>query len=519
NGDGEVDRSEFDVMWEPPDLLVKLDSSSLEDKRMQQQIVCNSSEAAVIQATNNVETARITLKEYLEGIYKQNLLQIGIKISQAVEKHSREKEFYDFSSKLALRGYVSGDQLRADEVRVNQAEDELTLAMKEFEVLEEFSKKKKLLDLEAAIKIAEARLKSEEHSHQLDEEKLEEVDEQIAKCTIRAPQSGQVVYANVSNNRGGQEVIIEEGTTIRERQAIIKLPDPNDMQVKAKINEARVSAVEVGMGVSIELDAFPDMKLAGTVEKVSEYPLPSSWWAGEVKEYETTIKIDNGSFPKDEEHVMRPGMTAKAAIRVEKLDDALMVPVQAVFEHGGKHYCVLREGEALKEREVVIGSTNDKDVVIEEGLTTGEEVVLGAALHRDELDLPEIAPETETGGGEIPGGSPKSREAKPSPGAAKPKEGAGERAPGAAPGAGMPNPAQIFKTMDKNGDGKLEGDEIAGPMKESLSKTDTDGDGAVSRTEFNAAIKQMRGQGAGGGGRPSGQGRPGASGASRGTSQ
>ncbi|MFH1268959.1 MAG: EF-hand domain-containing protein, partial [Planctomycetota bacterium] len=68
NGDGTVDRSEFGVMWEPPDLLVKLDSSSLEDKRMQQQIVCNSSEAAVIQATNNVETARITLKEYLEGI-------------------------------------------------------------------------------------------------------------------------------------------------------------------------------------------------------------------------------------------------------------------------------------------------------------------------------------------------------------------------------------------------------------------------------------------------------------------
>ncbi|MFH1265743.1 MAG: HlyD family efflux transporter periplasmic adaptor subunit, partial [Planctomycetota bacterium] len=496
---------------------------------------CNSSEAAVIQATNNVETARITLKEYLEGIYKQNLLQIGIKISQAVEKHSRQKEFYDFSSKLALRGYVSGDQLRADEVRVNQAEDELTLAMKEFEVLEEFSKKKKLLDLEAAIKIAEARLKSEEHSHQLDAEKLAEVDEQLAKCTIRAPQSGQVVYANVSNHRGGQEVIIEEGTMMRERQAIIKLPDPNDMQVKAKINEARVSAVKVGMEVSIELDAFPNLKLTGTVEKVSEYPLPSAWYAGDVKEYETTVKIDNGSFPKDEAHVMRPGMTAKVAIRVEKLNDVLMVPVQAVFEHGGKHYCVLRKGEALKEREVVIGSTNDKDVVIEEGVTVDEKVVLGAALHRDDLDLPELSPETETAGDEVPDSPAKSREAKPSPDAAKPKEGAGERAPGAAPGAGMPNPAQMFKTMDKNGDGKLKGDEIAGPMKENLSATDTDGDGAVSRTEFNAAIervmKQMQSQGGGRpggpggarpggpGGRPSGGGQPGASGASQRTRQ
>ncbi|OHB85483.1 MAG: hypothetical protein A2V98_26250, partial [Planctomycetes bacterium RBG_16_64_12] len=478
---------------EPPDLLVKLDSSSLEDKQIQQQIVCNTSEAAVIQAKNNLATARIALEEYLEGKYKQSLLKIGIDISQAVENHSRLKEYYDFSRKLALRGYVSQEQLKADEAAVNKAEDELTLAMKDFEVLEEFTKQKTLLDLEAAIKIAEARLKSEEHSHGLDLEKLDEVNEQIAKCTIRAPQAGQVVYASVTDNRGGQEIVIEEGALIRERQAIIKLPDRNDMQVKAKINEARVSAVGLGDGVTIVLDAAPDMKLPGTVSKVSEYPLPSGWWTGDVKEYETLIKVD--SFPKELD--MRPGMTAKVAIRVEKLEGVLLVPVQAVFEHGGSHYCVLRDGDALAARKVVIGSTNDKEVVIQEGLTQGEQVVIGAALFRKDLKLPELPPETETAA-KTSDGLPKRPETKPSQGDSQRAARPGEAPPGGAQAAGEFDPAQIFKTRDKNGDGKLEGDEISEQMKGNLSAIDTNGDGAVDRSEFGAMIqrfRQMRGPG------------------------
>ena len=41
---------------------------------------------------------------------------------------------------------------------------------------------------------------------------------------------------------------------------------------------------------------------------------------------------------------LRPGMTAKVAIRVETIPDALQVPIQAVVERGGKHYCLLARG-------------------------------------------------------------------------------------------------------------------------------------------------------------------------------
>ncbi len=476
---------------EPPDLLVKLDSSALEDKRIQQQIVCNSSKAAVTQAENNLKTAVIAKEEYLEGTYLEKKKEFEGDISLAEEELIRAQQYLSDSRVLHAKGFISDRELQADEFDVERKRIELERATTSMEVLEKYTKPKMLLQLEADINIAQAKLESEKHSHQLDLDKLADYEEQIANCTIRAPQAGQVVYANVTDRRGGQEVVIEEGTMIRERQEIIRLPDPENMQVKAKINEARVSAVETGMPAKIELDAFPDVPLTGTVEKVSEYPLPSSWVSGNVKEYEAIVKID--SFPGNLE--MRPGMTAKVSIRVEQVSNVVQVPVQAVFEHGGKHYTVLRDGDELVPREVTIGSTNDKDVVIEGGLEAGERVVLGAAKYRDDVGLPELNEEEKedivASAGDQQGDRPAARGGERGGG-----EGGARQRP--AGGPGNRNPAQAFAGMDKDGNGRLEGEEIAGQLKGNLAQVDTDSDGAVDRGEFTAAIQKMRARGPGG---------------------
>jgi HlyD family secretion protein len=383
---------------EPPDLLVKLDSSSLEKERTKQEIVCNTSEAEVIQARNNYETAVISKEEYLEGTYAEQKKKMLGDIVVAEQRLSRAKEYLEYSRSLHAKGYIPDRELQANEFDVERKEIDLEKAKTSLDVLENYTKRKMLLQLEAKISTTKARLESEEHSHQIDLDELARVEDQIAKCTIRAPQAGQVVYANVTDHHGNQEIVIEEGTMIRERQAIIRLPDPQDMQVRAKINEARITSLEKGMPVTVELDAFPGTRLSGTVEKVNEYPLPSGWWAGNVKEYEAIVKIKD--FPADLD--LRPGMTAKVSIRVEQLSDVLVVPVEAVLAHGSQNVCVVRNARGLEARPVVLGPTNDKEVVVEKGLEEGEQVVLGAALYCDQLDLPE-PPQSDVS--EAPGGT------------------------------------------------------------------------------------------------------------------
>ena len=85
---------------------------------------------------------------------------------------------------------------------------------------------------------------------------------------LYAPAAGVVVHANKFSSRGGNaEFVVEPGATVRERQTIIRLPDPSQMQVECKINESRITLIREGMAAKISVDAIPGMKLKGRVHK------------------------------------------------------------------------------------------------------------------------------------------------------------------------------------------------------------------------------------------------------------
>jgi HlyD family secretion protein len=460
---------------EPGDKVVELDSSALELDRIQQEIVVHNSEASVIQARNVLDAAKIAREEYLKGTYREDELALDNQIEEATEKRDRLKEYWEFSKSMHEKGYQTKLQLQADYSALLQAQNQLELAVLQRKVLGDYKKEKMVLQLDADIATAEAKLAAQEASYKLDQERLNDLKEQIKNCTIYTQEAGQVVYANREGHRGTDEVIIEEGTLIRERQPIIRLPDPKRMQVKARINEARISLIKPGMSATIRLDAFPDTVLKGVVQEVKEYPAPTGWWGSNVKEYETTIKILDPTIG------LRPGYTAEVKIRVEQLADVLQVPVQAIIEHGKKHYCVLRDGDRFEAREVILGSTNDKTVVIEGGLEEGEEVVLNANAYRKEVGLPEISPEEKVQEETPP------PEAGPEPAAAP-----GERPP---PRRGnRPNAGQMFQRLDSNGDGQLdkaELDQLSEPLRSRLSEADRNGDGLIDRGELAAAMAQF----------------------------
>ncbi|MGD9495419.1 MAG: EF-hand domain-containing protein [Armatimonadota bacterium] len=52
--------------------------------------------------------------------------------------------------------------------------------------------------------------------------------------------------------------------------------------------------------------------------------------------------------------------------------------------------------------------------------------------------------------------------------------------------------ARMFDRMDANHDGKLTRDELPGPGADSMMQADTNGDGAISRQEFDKAAEAMR---------------------------
>ncbi len=476
-------------------MLAKLDSAALEEDRTAQMITCSNSEATVIQAKNVFDTAVIAKEEYLSGTFAQEERTAMNELFVAQEELSRAEEYYRYSQTLAGRGYMTALQLKADGFAVDKAKNALKLAETKLEVLRKFTREKMLMQLESDIKTAEAQLKAAEASHKLDTDRLKEIEGQIEKCTIRAPQAGQVVYANVIGWRGSKEVVIDAGEQVRERQVIIRLPDPNDMQVLARVNESKVGLVRPGMPATIRLDAFADKELVGNVEKVNEFPLPGGMFSSSVKEYETTVKI-HGTTPG-----LKPGLTAEVKILIERLTNVISVPVQSVFEHGGKFYAVMRDPgpEPWRAQEIQLGATNDKFVVVTKGLKEGDEIVLNGAAYREKVALPELPTEQRRGDGRGKGRPGSGSEGKPG----RPVEG-GE-APGA-PAAPPREPAaaarNAFQQFDKNSDGKLDPDEVPDRMRSAMADFDANHDGFIDRGEWSAAAASIRRERPGGGGRP-----------------
>ena len=364
------------------DFLVKLDDSSLRADLVQQQIACNTSRAGVIEAQADVESTKLAQKEYESGTFRQEEQTMESEEFVAKENLRRAEEYLRYSERLATRGYVTQVQLEADRFSVAKCRKELDSAKTKLEVLHRLTKQKNLNKLRADGEIADARLKSRENSHALDNEKLDQIKAQIEKCVITASTSGQVVYANDPRNTTG-EPMIAEGKLVRERQMIIRLPDPARMQVVARINESRIDRVKVGMHVRVKVDAFPNFEMQGTVREVSEYPLPTASAYSSIKEYAAEIDIH------DPPEGLRAGMTAQVAIEVKKLTKAVQVPLQAVIEREKRFFCLVKtEVDRIEAKEVAVGLSNDRSVIVEDGVFTGQSVVLAPQNYEDLVSLP-----------------------------------------------------------------------------------------------------------------------------------
>ncbi len=219
---------------------------------------------------------------------------------------------------------------------------------------------------------ADAKLKSAQAKYSLEEKQLKELYEQLDKCLIRAPRPGLVVYG------GGGEIMywrgeeqIREGATVRERQTVITVPDMRKMCVKVKIHESYIKKVQKGQKVRITADAVPDRKLEGEVTQVGMLPDSENTWLNpDMKVYRTTVKIDG------EHDWIRPGMTAKAEILVNHLDDVVYVPIQAVNPLEDKKVCYVVDGSKPQQRDVEVGEFNEAFIEIKTGIQEGERVCL-----------------------------------------------------------------------------------------------------------------------------------------------
>ena len=275
------------------------------------------------------------------------------------------------------KGYITPQQLEAQKSAVARAKLDLGTADIALDVLTKFTKPKMITELESVRDSAAARFESEKAALELENIKLERLEGELLKCTIKAPQDGLVIYAN-SRSRD-RETEIKEGLSVKERQVILQLPDLTRMRADVEVHESKVDEISPGMPAVVRVQ---DLSFSGVVTSVSNRP--ESNWFSTAKKYVVGVRIDGKS------EALRPGFTAEATIIVADLKDVIAVPVAAVIEDGKEFICAVKKGKGFERRVVMLGKSDDRFVEIVEGLQEGEpvflnpETVLGESLSRDQ---------------------------------------------------------------------------------------------------------------------------------------
>lgn len=328
-----------------------------------------------------------------DGEAKQKLRELQDTLQVAKKEEGQAKSMLEGTERLQKKDFVTKIDLERDEIAAENARLKVQKAVTAQELFLQYEFKKSAEEslskyVEATRELtrarkaaisklaqAEARWRSAQAQFNVQQRQLNETTEQVAKCVITAKKPGLAVYGG-----GGDEMFfygdqerIREGGTVRERQSIITIPDMTKMGVKVKIHESYIKQVKKGQKVRITADAFPDKVLSGEVSKVGVLPDSQNRWMNpDLKVYLTTITIDGTT------DWLKPGMTAKVEIIVDRLPEVIYVPVQAVTPQDGKQVCHVVRGGGSEPRPVEIGQFNDEFIEIKTGLKEGEKVLLRA---------------------------------------------------------------------------------------------------------------------------------------------
>ena len=492
------------------DEIVRLDTSNIEDQLSSQKMNFENADAARIQATEDYEAAKLAVNEYSEGTFVEELKQAEAGIRIAQENLRSAENLLVFTKKMVRKGFATSLQREADQFAVERAMLELEAAETRKKVLVDFTKQKMLKDLESAREAAAAQSRANQASFDLEQSRLERLQKQLDSCVIKAPQNGMVVYANSRSRRGSQNIEIEEGASVRERQTIIRLPDLYQMQVKVTVHESKIDQLKRGMPARIVIQ---DVEYKGHVVSVANQPEPTSWFSANVKEYATTVAIEG------EAKTLRPGMTAHVEILVSDLKDVLTVPVSSVVEQRGSYFCWIKDHDDYRKQELELGGTNDKTVEVISGVEEGEQVLRNPKAVMDEATQ-EVPTEdsgrdrSQFGDGQTPADA---ADTQPQPGQRSSKQYGGppdSSTPGGGSGGDTELPASgkaYIAQYDKDGDGKVAQSELDAQSQQSaqywFDRVDTDGDGALNETETDGMLESRRRftSGGGNGGPPGGR--------------
>jgi len=253
---------------------------------------------------------------------------------------------------------------------IHRAEIELEKAERD---LVQLKKKYELTQTKAKAQISE--ILASLRQQQL---KFDQLTELSSQFTVKAPRDGMLIYSRSWQGKVGPGSQIDTWNAV-----VAELPDLSIMNSKTYVNEVDISKVEKGQEVQIKVDAFPDKEYSGTVIHVANVGEQLAGYDSKV--FEVSVQIN------EMDSVLRPAMTTSNKIKTYTYQDVLHIPIEALF-NDSLSYVFLKQKGGIVKKEVIVGETNDDEIIIENGLAENDEVLLTIPSNTADLQLLPLDP-------------------------------------------------------------------------------------------------------------------------------
>ena len=299
----------------------------------------------------------------------------------------KQAEYKDLVDQIAHK-QADADAARAkDQAELQQAEDALAKArldVQKNEILSRIDAEKN----QQALAEADANLKqlrttfdlkrraagAEIHDLEVQRDRAREImaharDNQ-QRMSVVSPIDGTVVLNTIW--KGGSMGRVEEGDQVYPWSAFMQVVDPTAMEVRIKVNQEDVLALDPAQRATVHLDAYPELSFPAHLVELAPVG-ETSEFSDKVRTFTATYRID-GSEPR-----LTPDLSAAVDVEIARAPGALVVPRDSVAVEGDKAYAWVKSGTGFDKRAIRVGAESDLDAVVLSGLAAGDVVLRGKA--------------------------------------------------------------------------------------------------------------------------------------------
>ncbi len=183
----------------------------------------------------------------------------------------------------------------------------------------------------------------------------------IAESQVIAPFAGKLLSYSLT-----------PGQAVEAYRAVATIAEIDELEVSADLISNQMQDLAEGQPARIMLVSRPGVELTGVIRRLP-YPYGSGGKGVTVEELDKSTRITINESPAEAGFEL--GDLVRVTVELERKDDVLWLPPQALRIFEGRRFAVLKDGDLQRRVDVVVGIVTPERVEVEEGLEEGQVVI------------------------------------------------------------------------------------------------------------------------------------------------